>query len=399
MPLKFDFFKHKELSNIMSIKCYAQYAYNKDPRKLTAVLPLLSDPDSNTIKQQFLRRSDVRQLFGLDDVKMQNDINNALKTFNYNYSPSVVDDMLISYVLYGVLPEEYFQFCFFDKLHSGRVKYFCDKERFFLFHDFYDYSKYEYVRDKWLQFTSLSSYFNRDCININNTINNEPLFRDFIKKHKDFIFKPTRLSCGQGVQHIKIDAETDVDDLYRQLSEKCGIADERIAQDKRLEAFHPDSLNTVRLIAFRGFDNHNYYCESLFRMGVGNNIVDNNSNAIRALVDTVTGLVYSEGSDSFGHHFITHPDTGEQIIGFRIPDWEYLIAMADSIMQNLSGYARFIGFDFALSNGEGWKIVEINPYPQLVTQQVIAREGCKEEMVDILRSCDPYNVYDQSSME
>lgn len=49
-------------------------------------------------------------------------------------------------------------------------------------------------------------------------------------------------------------------------------------------------------------------------------------------------------------------------------------------MDEISSYARFIGFDLAFTE-HGWTVIEVNPFPQLVIQQIITGQGIRKEML------------------
>ncbi|MBD5505011.1 MAG: hypothetical protein HDR09_15100 [Lachnospiraceae bacterium] len=197
----------------------------------------------------------------------------------------------------------------------------------------------------------------------------------------EFVFKPLRASCGEGIRKIEVSKETDVEALYKGLcAEGGGMADELIRQDEILAKFHPQSANTVRLITLRDRQGRDHFVQSMFRMGQRGSFVDNNSGAIRARIDESNGYVFTCGYDSYGNRYILHPDSGEVIPGFRIPAWEELLDLAGRVMDEISSYARFIGFDLALT-AHGWTVIEVNPFPQLVVQQIITGQGIRQDML------------------
>ena len=302
----------------------------------------------------------------------------------------LIADILASKLLYGVSPLEYFQFEFQNKSDKGKNEYFTDAEKFIAFRPAYDFSKYELVRNKWNQYTTLKDLFARDCVLCANDAadSSKEKFIDFLKKHPIFVFKPLRASCGNGVRIIDFEKLNITEDqLFGTLSKENGIADQQIIQDKRMECLHPGSVNTIRLVAVRDRNNNkNYYTQSLLRMGRGDAIIDNYMGAIRARIDTNSGIAYTLGLDGYNDYYVCQPDTGVQIVGFKVPEWNQLIEVADSALCKIEDYARYIGFDFALSE-DGWKIVEINPFPQIFPQQMTVRKGSREEMLALAERC------------
>lgn len=367
------------------MKQFAEYdLQSMTTREQNVVRALLENPDNFALKENLYEiGGDKQNWSSLFKECCQHFCIGDTEKHLKNY---IIDSYTCS-VLYGMAPEEYFQFKFYEKNDLGRKEYFCDKERFKLLRPFYDFEKYELVRDKWRQYKSLKEYYRRDCIllSTDDECSSFEEFCQFIEDKDCFIFKPTRASCGQGVKLLKVKWNN----LHEQYTELCsfgGIADEQIVQRDCISEFHADSVNTVRLIALRGLDGSNYYTQCLFRMGRGAAIVDNSSEAVRAMIDEKTGVVYTYGTDSYGNKFIHHPDTGKQIVGFNVPEWNDLLKIADDVMAILEDYARFIGFDFALSE-EGWKIIEVNPFPQMVTQQIVLDHGCRKMIYEIVSKC------------
>lgn len=212
-------------------------------------------------------------------------------------------------------------------------------------------------------------------------------FREFIDGKTEFVFKPLRSSCGEGIRKIEVPKETEVEALYQNLcAEGGGMADEVILQDESLAKFHPQSANGVRLITLRDRQGKDHFVQSMFRMGQQGSFVDNNSGAIRARIDESNGYVYTCGYDSYGNQYILHPDSKEVIPGFQIPAWEELLDLAGRVMDEVSSYARFIGFDLALTP-QGWAVIEINPFPQMVVQQIITGQGIRQEMLRLANEC------------
>lgn len=298
-------------------------------------------------------------------------------------------DILASSILYGASPEEYFQFEFDQKTDKGRSEYLCGQERFEMFRPFYDFSQYEKVRNKWLQYQELKDLFGRECVACREEEDEEAYkaFESFAAKHPAFLWKPVRSSCGEGVRVIRIQGgNRPVRELYRDLCKRSGIADELIIQDERMGVFHPSSVNTVRLIALRDLRGRNYATQALLRIGKSGSLVDNTMAAIRARIDEETGIVITPGFDGYGSRYVLHPDGGRQIVGFQIPEWEGLLETAGRAMERMRGYARYIGFDLALTKGH-WILVEVNPFPQIYMQQIATRKGNRRELRSLCEAC------------
>lgn len=355
-----------------------------NPDRRDAVVRMLEAPDSFGVKQEFYDHFADRNK---EEAKFWYNMDQAFDQFapglNAVQRKRLEIDVYASCEIYGIVPEEYFQFQFYWKNDQGRNQYIGDKERFVIFRSCYNFDEYEKIRNKWQMYQQIGKYFGRNCFLIGeyNGNSNYESFREFIDGKTEFVFKPLRSSCGEGIRKITVSKETDVEVLYKSLcAEGGGMADELIRQDEALAKFHPQSANGVRLIVLRDKIGKDHFMQSMFRMGQRGSFVDNNSGAIRARIDESNGYVFTCGYDSYGKRYILHPDSGEVIPGFRIPAWEELLDLAGRVMDEISSYARFIGFDLALT-AQGWAVIEVNPFPQLVVQQIITGQGIRQNML------------------
>jgi predicted ATP-grasp superfamily ATP-dependent carboligase len=280
--------------------------------------------------------------------------------------------------LYGATPEEYFQFEFEKLNDEGRREYMCDQQRFKLFRPFYDFDKYELVRNKANQYKLLSDFYGRTCVVCDPKKEKYAEFETLVKNNDVVIFKPLRASCGQGVSLIETKGK-DVSKLYDELCSKEGIAEELIVQAEGLAKIHPQSVNTVRCIALCGEEGDIYFTQTLLRIGMSGSLVDNADLSIRARIDEKTGVIYTRGIDIKGNRYIFHPDTGVKIVGYELPDWAQLLDVAKKAMERLRPITRYIGFDLACTE-KGWIIVEINPFPQIYSQQISTGHGNRKEL-------------------
>lgn len=366
-----------------------------DRERRDAAVSMLEAPDSFEAKQEFYRRFADRDR---EKDKFWNDIDQAFEQFapalDAAHRKRVEVDIYACCEMYGIAPEEYFQFQFYWKNDAGRNQFMGDEERFVIFRPCYNFDEYEKIRNKWLMYQQIGQYFGRSCVlvekscrgGVKNSVEQEA-FCGFLEGKTEFVFKPLRSSCGEGIRRIEVPKGTDVKILYQSLcAEGGGMVDEVIRQDASLAKFHPQSANGVRLIALRDGQGRDHFVQSMFRMGQQGCFVDNNSDAIRARIDESNGYVYTCGYDSYGQKYILHPDSKEVIPGFRIPAWKELLDLAGRVMDEISSYARFIGFDFALTP-DGWTVIEVNPFPQMVVQQIITGQGIRQEMLRLANEC------------
>lgn len=316
------------------------------------------------------------------------DINCAINTFcpkaDDNQKHNLQADIIASFALYGTSPDEYFEFEFYDKNHHGRLEYLCDKQRFELFRPFYDFDRYEQIRNKWNQYNNLKKFFKRECVHIFDGLITKDV-TDFISRHEKFVLKPVRAYHGDGVRVIekdKINTET----LFEEVGNGEYILDELIEQNEFFKSFHKESVNTIRVPAIN-LDGKIKILHPQLHIGRGSSVADNDAVSIRANIDPVNGIVYSPGFDHYKEMFILHPDTGTQIVGARIPAWNELKLFVTEVMKELEGIAGYIGLDLAYTK-KGWSIVEVNPFPQVYSQQLIDKKGFRKELEEIVAQKD-----------
>ena len=122
------------------------------------------------------------------------------------------------------------------------------------------------------------------------------------------------------------------------------LVQEKIKQHPIFASYHKDSLNTVRVYVYRSFTDDKYYIiNTVFRMGLGGNLLDNiTSGVIRALINK-DGYVNGFAVDSYGKKYLKHPDTGLDF-NFKIPNWEVLTELSINIARKIL-YARLTSLD------------------------------------------------------
>lgn len=208
-------------------------------------------------------------------------------------------------------------------------------------------------------------------------------FSEFVKKHPRFIAKPLSGTLGKNVRIISINDNKEIQKVYNELTLTGSyICEEVIEQDPSLAAFHPLSINTVRIPSVRTDDGVVIF-HPFFRMGVGGSVVDNaGSGGIIAPVNAETGIVMMAGIDEMNRQYLTHPDSKIIIPGFQIPHWTELIDMVNELAKIVPDN-RYCGWDLALSTN-GWVLVEGNARGQFL-EQFATKKGVKQELEELIR--------------
>ena len=204
--------------------------------------------------------------------------------------------------------------------------------------------------------------------------------------HGAVIAKPVRGTAGRGVQVILLEQGEPVVlaggqrlPLARMALEERSILQEVVIQHPDLAAFHPESVNTVRVQTLLTRDGEVLILGSLVRFGRSGSRVDNmGAGGIGLGVHPEDGRLHSNGWDYRGHRYDRHPETGVVFAGARIPFWDEVLDLVRSAQAQF-GFYRLLGFDVALTPA-GPVLIEINPQPDNVSLEascgpILARPG------------------------
>lgn len=286
------------------------------------------------------------------------------------------DDIMFCNILYGSNSQDYFSFQFEKLTHKGRRLYITNRNRHEFYRSFNNQNYRRYLDMKPESYGRFKPFYGRDLVIFYDEEDRED-FREFVAKHPKFIYKPMESSGGHGVVMIDAEKFTSVDDLFDILmSTGTGVAEELIVQREELAHFHPSSVNSVRLVSFLNENNDIEILWTFLRIGMGGGITDNTSGGgMGAMIDAETGIIKAPGRGVDGNQYVFHPDTGAQIVGYQLPEWDKAVQAARD-MARLIPEMKVIGWDLAYSD-RGWVIVEGNSHPQCMAPQVTELPGKK----------------------
>ena len=239
-------------------------------------------------------------------------------------------------------------------------------------------------RNKALSYEHLAPLYKRDLVEISGEDDYQTAV-SFIRKHRDFVFKPIDKSFGQGIKRICTESEADAEKTAAELLEKAPfILEETIIADERISALHPASVNTIRITTYIDDNGDVKIHLPFFKIGQKDSFVDNGgSGGIFALIDADTGIVISNGKDERNIVYERHPDTGVTLKGFRVPEWESLVSFAGTAAKMFPD-VRYAGWDMALSADRGWLVVEVNCRTQFYGQQMCDETGKREDLESLI---------------
>lgn len=300
---------------------------------------------------------------------------------------TLLQDMQNEAKAHLIAPEEYVYFHFENKNEQERRAFIGDREHMDIVEALNKPKNQKYFDDKGETAKAFAPYFHRAfCVVYRGTEKERTAFSEFTGKHKKFIVKPLFGAMGSGVR-IFDSAEEDAS-LDRILSMYAGknglgfIAEELIVQDDRMAVFHPKSVNTVRVPTFVTAHGVEIF-HPFMRLGRGDSVVDNaGAGGLICLLDGATGRVIAV-SDENGNSYTNHPDTGLEMVGFQVPEWEEAVRLAKELATVVKGN-RYAGWDLALTK-DGWCMVEGNARGQFIWQ-IVAGRGCRSELETLLKA-------------
>lgn len=334
-------------------------------------------------------------------VKKERDRNNARKERldyikdnigpeKYNdkkYVKELYDDIVFCRSMYGFSDQEYFTYEV-DKLsHKGRQQFVTMRGKYHYYYKFNNQNYIMYLNKKTEMYRKYRKYYGRDAFCIYDETDRDG-FLEFVAKHPKFIYKPSDDSGGRGIEILDLSTvknPTEIFDIL--LSQGCGIVEELIEQGQELAQFHPDSINTIRVVTFLNDEGKTEILWSFLRMGMGGNHTDNmSSGGLSAMIDPENGIIYSAGRDWKGDECVYHPDTHVQLVGFKIPEWDKAKELINEVALVIP-QIRFVGWDIAYST-KGWVLIEGNSRPQCLSAQIPKYNGKLAQFRELEKKID-----------
>lgn len=87
---------------------------------------------------------------------------------------------------------------------------------------------------------------------------------------------------------------------------------------------------------------------AVLRIGRKGKTADNfRQHGIAATIDVGKGIVNAPGIDREFKRYIVHPDSGEQIIGFKVPSWDKIVDLVTKAAKVIPE-VRYVGWDVAV---------------------------------------------------
>ncbi len=312
-------------------------------------------------------------------------INQYLDSFENSYKGLsrnfVMRDMIYCLHRFGISFGDYWSFDFVNKSLYARQSFVSDKLRYH-YCDILNAPEVEaLMTDKYSCYQAYKEYFKREVLGCYQTSDFDA-FVAFCKRFSRFIYKPLAAHSGQGIKII-VAADIDVVKFFVDaLQSGPFVVEELIVQGSEMENIHIGSINSLRVITFL-LNNEVSLLYVGLRMGVGHSIVDNaGSGGIFAAVDPKTGIVFTDGKNFKGEHYLLHPDSNTQIVGFQLPQWDKALSFIEQVAKHIQG-TTLISWDIAYSTN-GWCLVEANDNGAWEMEQSNKKEGKKSELYSLM---------------
>jgi alpha-L-glutamate ligase-like protein len=217
--------------------------------------------------------------------------------------------------------------------------------------------------------------------------------------HADFVLKPNRGAAGRGILVIK---ERDGDAFVRHNEERLRLADVRqhvssiVSGLFSLGGQDDEALIQQRVVPHAAFERISFQGTADVRVILYRNVpamamlrlptrlsggrANLHQGAIGAGVDLATG--FTSRAVLRNHVTERHPDTGESVVGFRVPYWPAIMEMARKVSRAVG--MGYLGVDIVLDHEHGPLLLEANARPGLAVQIANGR-GLMERFAEIDR--------------
>ena len=221
--------------------------------------------------------------------------------------------------------------------------------------------EYNVIFDNKLLFNErFKEFIGRDFIDAAHCSDEE--FAKFCKGKEEIFCKPKDSCSGKGIyKSIKLDDNTDINELHKFMIDNDLFCEDTIKQHKQMSNLNPSSINTIRITTVL-VDGKSYPMYALLRIGTSNANIDNiASGGIYTVLDDNGRILYGCWSDKTLILYKKHPLTNVDLIGFEVPMFKQAIELCNRAAL-VEPHIRYVGWDIAITP-DGPIIVEGNQLP------------------------------------
>lgn len=206
--------------------------------------------------------------------------------------------------------------------------------------------EYRYkFRDKREFNRIFADFIGREWLDVEATTVTE--LRAFIERHARVMAKPISAEAGFGIERLQAADIDDYDALRQRLVDNGQVLlEEFITQHPDLNRLAPDSVNSLRIVTFRRDDTVTELARVL-KMGTGAAIDNFGAGGLYTTLDA-HGVALYGGLGNSGRVIATHPQTGVEIEGFQVPDFDRVLDLADRLARVVPEIP-YVGWDIAVT--------------------------------------------------
>ena len=260
---------------------------------------------------------------------------------------------------FGASMIDYFLYEFYRSSDFDVDRYMTERRRVQLYNEADDRAYRHICGNKKDFYGVFSGFMQKECLFVDGDGDREAFLR-FVSDKEEIIAKPRDGQRGVGVLKLKVGTREDAERAWEICRKDALVAEKVIEGCAELQAFHPQSLNTVRVSTAVTKGGEVHIMAATIRTGVDDNFVDNgHSRGVYAAIDPDTGIITTIGYNANGERFPRHPNTGVPFAGTQIPCWRELRALVTKAAGTVP-QLRYVGWDWALDRDHNWILIEGN---------------------------------------
>lgn len=353
---------------------------------------LLCNIAYSPLGDKFVRSLGILRIWSILDVYLakRKFLNEARHIFNSgggilgNY-----EDYRLALKKHWVTYSEYaFQYAFPEKAEAERDEYVSRKRMAHIYHIYTPTEAKAKFRNKARFLDLFRKYVHRQWKYV-------PMISftdfDYMVSKFDCIAKPSSGKLGRGIFKIyKNSDSSEKQRLYDYCVKNKYLIEECVEECDALRAFHPQSLNTLRVVTIANRNKAKVF-SGVLRTGVGDSVVDNShAGGLSAQINIDTGVVETDGVNTRGERFVVHPDSGIKFEGFQIPNWDNVVATCCEAAKSVD--TLITGWDVAVNRNDKVEIIEANYAPDMDMMQARYQKGAKKMIYCLVNEFHGINI-------
>jgi len=291
---------------------------------------------------------------------------------------SLMVDIIVSSLKYNISLLEYFQFCFY-KLSDEERKQYAGTGCMYEYQLVMNPKSSRCVLEDKIEFHKRFGQFVKHLAVDRKSLRRDETLRALLLSNPSgkVVLKNSRGQCGWQVRILDAAFFQDHDIVSFMENNGFDLAEEFINQHPDLMKLSPSGVNTIRIITQLNADNEVELLGARLRISENCPVDNMASGNFAAPIDIDTGTVNGPGvySDITKEDVDIHPVTGVPVVGFRIPLWPEIIAMAKKAAL-IEPANRSVGWDIAVTE-KGPELIEGNHDWCKLVWQLPVKQGLK----------------------